>query len=108
VVRHQRRKLKLRRWLMGSAEDAAGHLVEMRPGAPEALELKERRRQLYEVLDRMSDRYRTAFILFELEQVPGAEIAEWMGTKPQTVWVWLHRARAEFLRLSTRMQRASS
>jgi RNA polymerase sigma-70 factor, ECF subfamily len=53
---------------------------------------------IYEVLDRMSERSRTLFILFELEELSGQEIAELQGAKVATVWVWLHRARAEFRR----------
>jgi RNA polymerase sigma-70 factor (ECF subfamily) len=55
-------------------------------------------RLIYEVLDRMSERSRTLFILFELEELTGQEIAELQGAKVATVWVWLHRARAEFRR----------
>jgi RNA polymerase sigma-70 factor (ECF subfamily) len=104
VVRHQRRKLKLRRWLRGTATEAAGDVAEPGPSAPDSLEQAQRRQDLYSVLDRMSDRHRTAFILFELEQLSGAEIAELLDAKQQTVWVWLHRARAEFLRLSEQLR----
>jgi RNA polymerase sigma-70 factor (ECF subfamily) len=104
VIRHQRRKLRLRRWLRGTASEAAGDLAEPGLSAPESLEQAQRRQQLYAVLDRMSDRHRTAFILFELEQLSGAEIAELLDAKQQTVWVWLHRARAEFLRLAEQLR----
>jgi RNA polymerase sigma-70 factor, ECF subfamily len=52
--------------------------------------------RVYAVLDRMGERHRTVFILFEIEEFSGQEIADLKGVKVGTVWVWLHRARAEF------------
>jgi RNA polymerase sigma-70 factor (ECF subfamily) len=97
VVRHQRRKLKLRAWLAGSAEDVAGSIASRAPTPPEELEREQARRRLYQVLDSMSERYRSVFILFELEHLSGREIGEILGGKESTVWVWLHRARAQFM-----------
>jgi RNA polymerase sigma-70 factor (ECF subfamily) len=45
----------------------------------------------------MTEKYRTVLILFELEELSGEEISEMTGTKIATVWVQLHRARADFL-----------
>jgi RNA polymerase sigma factor (sigma-70 family) len=56
------------------------------------------RRLIYQALDRMSERNRTLMILFEFEELSGQEIAELKGARVETVWVWLHRARAEFWR----------
>jgi RNA polymerase sigma-70 factor (ECF subfamily) len=89
VVRWRRRKEKWRRWLAGSADDVAGRIAARGPTPLEALEV-------YRVLDGMRERYRTVLILFEIEGMTGAEIAKLMGTKPDTVWVWLHRARKQF------------
>jgi RNA polymerase sigma-70 factor (ECF subfamily) len=66
-----------------------------------AADMEERRQELdliYKALDRMRERDRTLIILFELEELSGLEIAELKGVKVATVWVWLHRARAEFRR----------
>jgi RNA polymerase sigma-70 factor (ECF subfamily) len=104
VTRNQRRKLRFRRWLRGTPHEAAGDQPEPGPSAAEALESAQRRKALYAVLDRMSDKYRTAFILFELEQLSGAEVARLMGARPETVWVWLHRARAEFRKRAEEMR----
>jgi DNA-directed RNA polymerase specialized sigma24 family protein len=46
----------------------------------------------------MNDRYRTALVLFEIEDLPGEEVAERMGIKLSNLWVLLHRARAELVR----------
>jgi RNA polymerase sigma-70 factor (ECF subfamily) len=96
VVRHARRKNRMRRWLFGDArmvEDLAS-----RERTPvEALEQKEAIALVYRALDRLGEKYRTALILHEIEGLSGPEIAELVGVKPATVWVRLHRARALFL-----------
>jgi RNA polymerase sigma-70 factor, ECF subfamily len=107
VTRNQRRKQMLRRWLRGGLTEAESNQPEPGPSAPEVLEAAQRREELYAILDKMSDRHRTAFILFELEQLSGAEVAELMGAKLPTVWVWLHRARAEFKQLADRRRRGA-
>jgi RNA polymerase sigma-70 factor (ECF subfamily) len=100
VIRNQRRKLRFRRWLSGSARETAGEVAEPGPSPAEALEVAQRRTELYAVLDQLPERQRTAFILFELEQLPGVQVAELMDAKLETVWVWLHRARAHFRKLA--------
>jgi DNA-directed RNA polymerase specialized sigma24 family protein len=37
-------------------------------------------------------------ILFELDGLSGEEVAQTLDVKVATIWVWLHRARADFLR----------
>ncbi len=95
-VRHQRRKLRFRQFLSGSAVDVIGQTASTRPTPVEVLEQRQANATIYRVLDGMSDKYRTAFILFEIEHVSGEEIASLMGQKVATIWVWLHRARAQF------------
>jgi RNA polymerase sigma-70 factor, ECF subfamily len=50
----------------------------------------------YEALDAMSEKYRTLLVLFRLEGLSGEEIAALTGIRIATVWVRLHRARAQF------------
>ncbi len=97
VVRHHRRRLRWRRFLGGDAEQTAGH-VEDAHLPSDALERKDAQHRLYAALDGLSDRHRTALILFEMEQLSGEQVAEMMDAKVATVWVWLHRARAELLK----------
>ncbi|MBK7862921.1 MAG: sigma-70 family RNA polymerase sigma factor [Archangiaceae bacterium] len=96
-VRHRRRRDAFRRWLRGSAEDAAGELPAEEESADDALERHQRTVRFYRVLDRMRERPRTVLVLFELEELSGEEIAELLGLKVGAVWVALHRARADFL-----------
>jgi RNA polymerase sigma-70 factor (ECF subfamily) len=71
---------------------------------PEELEKYQATRVIYEVLDRMNERNRSLIVLFELEEMSGLEIAELKGVKVGTVWVWLHRARADFRRRLAEIQ----
>lgn len=95
-VRHRRRKERFRRFLSGTAEDVAARLPARGPSPLEDLERRQATDTVYRVLSGMTDKYRTAFILFELEHLPGEEVATLLEQKLATIWVWLHRARAQF------------
>jgi RNA polymerase sigma factor (sigma-70 family) len=97
VVNARRRKERWRRFLWRRAEPELQ--LEQEPGAPAAQEDFERAeasRLVYSVLDGLSERDRTLLISFELEQLPGAEIAMALGMSEPSVWVALTRARARF------------
>src|SRR5262245_55487420 len=49
-----------------------------------------------EALDSMPEKYRTMLVLFRLEGMSGEELAAQSGLPIATVWVRLHRARAQF------------
>jgi RNA polymerase sigma factor (sigma-70 family) len=104
VVRHQRRKQRLWRWLRGSAEDIAGGLASSEPTPLEDAERRSAREQVYRILDGMNERYRTALILSELEGLDAAEIAERLGMSRENFWVLLHRARTDFVRRQAKAQ----
>ncbi len=97
VVRWRRRKERWRRWLGGSADEVAGDVAAPSPAPDEALARRQAERTLYRALDGLAPKYREALVLFEIEGLSGDEIAEMMGARPATVWVWLHRARAQLL-----------
>jgi RNA polymerase sigma-70 factor (ECF subfamily) len=97
VVRHRRRKERIRRWLRGSAHDVGAKLVSSRPTPVEELERRQALQKVYRILDSMNERYRTLLILFELEELSGEEIAELTGTGVDALWVALHRAHAQFV-----------
>jgi RNA polymerase sigma-70 factor (ECF subfamily) len=98
VVRHRRRKDRIRHWLSPSAKDATRYLPATGPSQHERLEEQERRERVYRVLDRLSGRDREVLILFELEEMSGAEIAALLGTTVGNVWLRMHRARARFIK----------
>jgi RNA polymerase sigma-70 factor, ECF subfamily len=102
--RRTRRRWRLIPWRREQAE--AGWPTSAVPVSPAATpgELYERRTTtalLYELLDGLDDKYRTALILFELEGLAGREIAELTGASLANVWVRITRARSE---LARRMQ----
>jgi RNA polymerase sigma-70 factor (ECF subfamily) len=96
VVRHRRRKERVRRLLLGAAKDV-GRLEPRRPTPVEELERREATKTVYHLLDNLPDKYRDVFILFEIEGLGGAETAALTGLNMVTLRVRLHRARARFL-----------
>lgn len=64
--------------------------------SPTALSSSESRLVVEQVLRRMKLRNAIVFVLFELEELPGEEIARIVGRPLNTVWRRLHDARKEF------------
>lgn len=54
------------------------------------------------ILAEMSDKKRAVFVLYELEDLSGEQIAEIVGCKVETVWSRLHYARRDFAKLARR------
>lgn len=96
-VRYQRRKRRLRRLFRVLETADTERLASPRLTPVEELEQRQASQTVYKILDGMRDKYRTAFVLFEIEKLSGEEVAELLGQKVATIWVWLHRARAQFL-----------
>ena len=69
-------------------------------GPVESLELREAQNLLAQFLAQMSEKRRTAFILFEIEGYTGDEIAALEGIPVATVWTRLFHARKEFSALA--------
>ncbi|MFZ5445700.1 MAG: RNA polymerase sigma factor [Myxococcota bacterium] len=91
--RHRKRTLREALFgLFGAAEQARVH--ERTPD--HELQTRETERQVAQVLQRMTQKKRDVFVLFELEHLSGDEIAERLGVPVGTVWTRLHHARAEF------------
>jgi RNA polymerase sigma-70 factor (ECF subfamily) len=98
VVQARRRRFRVRRWL-GKAfgrgpADADEHEARCREPSPEAqVASAEARHVIYRLLDELPEAQRTAFILYELEEMEGAAIATVTKTTVANVWVRVHRAR---------------
>jgi RNA polymerase sigma-70 factor (ECF subfamily) len=97
VVKKQSRKQRLGRALRGLVGDYADELPADRLSPYESVERQHTARLVYQALDGLPHKHRSVVILYELEGHSGEEIAELMGAKLATVWVWLHRGRARFL-----------
>jgi RNA polymerase sigma-70 factor (ECF subfamily) len=104
VVSDRRRGRRWRRWFgwRGGRDKEGNDIVDaaraLGPSALEMLESQEAQRIVYQVLDRLTEDYRTALILFEIEGLSGQEIASVTGTSIENVWLRLHRARKQFTR----------
>jgi RNA polymerase sigma-70 factor (ECF subfamily) len=104
VVRHQRRRGPLADERRRRAREH--ELVSSERTPPEKLEGREAEALVYRALDRMNERYRTAIILFEIEDLSGEEVAERMGLGLANLWVVLHRARAQLVQRLAELQEA--
>lgn len=93
VVRHQRRKNRLRRWV--GLEPPAEPVAET-PAPDETAAARQALDRVYRALESLRERDRRVLILHELEGLTGPEIAELEGVTANAVWVRLHRARARF------------
>lgn len=76
--------------------DPAGDQIDPRPSAEELIDQRRARALLDDVLDAMDDDLRAVFVLFELEELPTAEIAGLLAIPSGTVASRLRRAREEF------------
>jgi RNA polymerase sigma-70 factor (ECF subfamily) len=72
------------------------------PDPSQVLERREAERILVQILAKMSESRRTAFILFEIEGYTGEEIAALEDVPVNTVWTRLHHARKDFYMLIDR------
>lgn len=96
IVRGLRRRQRLRRLLFAPVQKQLAADASAGPSALERIEREETIRAVYAILDRLPERLRRVLVLFELEGLSTAAIAELLETRVATVRVWLFRARARF------------
>lgn len=89
VRKRARTRDRLRRFLLF----APARVAPEPPGLGEA----QARRTIERALAGLSEKLRAVFVLYELENVPGKEIAEILRCPEATVWRRLHEARRSFL-----------
>jgi RNA polymerase sigma-70 factor (ECF subfamily) len=97
VIWHRRRKERWRRWFGVSAEEITSKLPALEPSPHDVLQSKQATELFYRALEGVGERYRAPLVLFELDDLSGQEIANLKGVRVETVWVWLHRGRAQLL-----------
>jgi RNA polymerase sigma-70 factor, ECF subfamily len=99
VVANQRRAVRRRRARSVTlSATMAERTISLAPGPNELLEAREAAERFYRALDRLKENHRQAVVLFELEQMSTEQIGVLLGRPPATVRVWLHRARAAFMK----------
>ena len=109
VVWHRRRKQRREqsRWhrlFFGADVVDPGELPSGDPSPLDVAQSRQSAALFYRALEGVNERHRAVFILFELEELSGAEIAALEGVAVGTVWVWLHRARTKFLDQLARLE----
>jgi len=70
----------------------------------EQLEGREASKLLYSLLDELELEKRSVFVMFEIDELPCAEIAEQLGIPTGTVYSRLHAARKQLTELAARMR----
>jgi RNA polymerase sigma-70 factor (ECF subfamily) len=94
-MNHRRGRKRFLRFHERLAKEPQQH-----PPAPDSEALKKERQALvFKVLDRLPGKQREVFVLYELQELEGAEIAEILAIPEGTVWTRLHHARKRFKRL---------
>jgi len=88
--------------------DAVAAQLSSTPLADELLDRSRARRWLDVVLNQMADEQRAVFVLFELEEMTMANIAEVLGLAPGTVASRLRRARATFESAARQLTRSGT
>jgi len=79
--------------------------TESDPDGPEqALLRRDDARRVERILARMSRKKREVFALFELQELPGEEVAVLLGIPLDTVWSRLTHARREFTRIGRSLE----
>jgi RNA polymerase sigma-70 factor, ECF subfamily len=101
TVRDYRERAWFRRALGNRDDDRRARRNSIAPQADpsQVLEHREAIRFLTQLLAKISDSHRTAFILFEIEGYTGEEIAQLEDVPLNTVWSRLHHARKELYML---------
>jgi RNA polymerase sigma-70 factor (ECF subfamily) len=108
VINEARQRARVRRLELLSntpePEGLAAQVFKAAPAAEHEIALRELRQVLEWAVARLSESFRTVFILREVEQLSVAETAELLDIPEQTVRTRLHRARALLRRrLSARL-----
>jgi RNA polymerase sigma-70 factor (ECF subfamily) len=75
-------------------------------GPEGALQIKDQQRLLDGLLMGLMEEQRVAFVLFEIEEYSGEQIAEFQGVPLNTVWARIHTARKKLRERLNQMERA--
>jgi RNA polymerase sigma-70 factor (ECF subfamily) len=105
VARSRRRRDRFRALFRWGGDFDSLQVASSRPTPVEELERRQSAELIYAALDGLSEKQRTVFILFEIDGRSGHEIAELTGTRVDTVWVQLSRAREQLARRLEKLER---
>jgi RNA polymerase sigma-70 factor (ECF subfamily) len=107
VVWSRRRRERFRRLFAfsGDFDTLTLTLASTQPTPVEVLEQRQSLELIYAALEGLREMYRTVFIMFEIDERSGEEIAELTGTRVATVWVRLNRARNQLAARLEKLER---
>ena len=98
VVSNFRRRAWFRRLWREDSGAVTEHPVSEEQWPDAGIDVRERLDLLHTMLRALPERERQVLVLFELEEMSGAEIAAFLDVPAATVRVWLHRARATLVK----------
>jgi len=104
TVRDHRRRAWFRNLVLRRQDIDFTQMPHTAAGPARSYEHAESRRLFQALVSRMSEKLRTAFVLFEIEGYSGEEIARIQDVPLGTVWTRLHHARKEFWKLVSEQQ----
>src|SRR5262245_3864659 len=99
TVRDHKRRAWFKNLMLRRRQVDLAKVAMTAPGPAAKYEQAESRRLLQALLAGMSEKLRTTFVLFEIEEYSGEEIARIQDIPLGTVWTRLHLARKEFWKL---------
>jgi RNA polymerase sigma-70 factor (ECF subfamily) len=102
IAAGQVRQHRRRRWIrsvFSRQTEPIDDLPSTGAGPSARLETREKQRVLEHLLAKMTEKRRIAFVLFEIEEYSGEEIADILDIPINTVWTRLHHARRDFFAL---------
>ncbi|MFZ5893667.1 MAG: RNA polymerase sigma factor [Myxococcota bacterium] len=112
ISARQARQHRRRRWVQNFFSRHHGIDIEDLPwngsSAISMLETQEKQRLLQRLVEKLSEKRRVTFWLFEVEGYGGEEIAEILDVPLNTVWTRLHHARKDFFVLLAEYRRAQN
>ena len=95
IVAAHRRKSKLRAFFGMDDVPPDREPVDAQTPAT-VLDTAQAKKTVFDALEKIAEKKRTVFVLYELEGLSGEEIAQIVGCPLKTVWTRLFHARAEF------------
>jgi RNA polymerase sigma-70 factor (ECF subfamily) len=92
-VRDHRRLLWVKHLFGNRSLPLVDAMLTTKQNALDELETKQKRELLAQLLEKLNEDQRAAFVLFEIEGNSGEEIAALTGVPVNTVWARIHKAR---------------
>jgi RNA polymerase sigma-70 factor (ECF subfamily) len=104
VVRQRIQRERVRRVLLSMISRESSDVSPL-ASPVEDVERRQSMNLVYQALEGLSEKHRTAFVLFEIEGLSGQEASELTGVKVATLRVWLLRARGHFMKRMEKLEK---